>query len=255
MQDPVARPLKKAAGLESADIKAASMDRGKEDAAAMAPRMPEVVPQAALPSPFQSMKEYIRRHYRRQILAELENRVAKGMLQKPDAGGREPAFLRLGACTLEDMAFWRCDPYTVLADLRVKAELNAKKQIVTRDLYCELLIDMRKNGAFEFGEAGLLEERPARSGWMLSGYLVPILSREDVERGAEELLLRYCPRAWTNRREHPISSRTEWGCAWSGCLFTGREARAACCFLMTAPCLPPKRIGMAAFAGSPAWSA
>ena len=202
MQDPVARPLKKAAGLESADIKAASMDRGKEDAAAMAPRMPEVIPQAALPSPFQSMKEYIRRHYRRQILAELENRVAKGMLQKPDAGGREPAFLRLGACTLGDMAFWRCDPYTVLADLRVKAELNAKKQIVTRDLYCELLIDMRKNGAFEFGEAGLLEERPARSGWMLSGYLVPILSREEVERGAEELLLRYCPRAWTNRREH-----------------------------------------------------
>lgn len=28
----------------------------------------------------------------------------------------------------------------------------------------------------------------------------------------------------------PISSRTEWGCAWSGCLFTGREARAAMLF-------------------------
>ena len=37
---------------------------------------------------------------------------------------------------------------------------------------------------------------------MLSSYLVPILRKDEVEQGAEELLLRHCPKALEDIKEH-----------------------------------------------------
>ena len=38
--------------------------------------------------------------------------------------------------------------------------------------------------------------------WRLSDYMIPILRKDEIEEGAEELLRAFCPNAATNRREH-----------------------------------------------------
>lgn len=60
---------------------------------------------------------------------------------------------------------------------------------------------MRSGMSFTCGESGLLADKPQRDYWMLSNYLVPILRKDEVEKGAEELLLRYCPEALSNSEE------------------------------------------------------
>lgn len=64
------------------------------------------------------------------------------------------------------------------------------------------IVDMRKGMKFGYGECGFLKDKPERDLWLLSSYLVPILRKDEVEQGAEELLLRYCPHALTDHKEH-----------------------------------------------------
>lgn len=51
---------------------------------------------------------------------------------------------------------------------------------------------MRSGMSFTCGESGLLENKPQRDFWMLSAYLVPVLRKDEIEKGAEDLLLRRC---------------------------------------------------------------
>ena len=145
---------------------------------------------------------HILKHHKRMILSELNRQIDGGTLQEIQATAKGCVTLNAQNCTFPDMNFWRYDTYTLLAEVLVCVNIEIDGILQTYDLYCELIVDMRKSMKFGYGECGFLKDKPERDLWLLSSYLVPILRKDEVEQGAEELLLRYCPNALTDRKEH-----------------------------------------------------
>lgn len=150
----------------------------------------------------QSMQDYILKHHKRMILAEINRQLDGGTLQEIAQDAQHPVTLHVGDCRFGDMIFWRYDARVLLTDVIISAYIHTGEATQTYDLYCELWVDMSKGMTFTCGECGFLEDKPCRNLWMLSSYLVPILRKDEVEQGAEELLLRYCPKALEDLREH-----------------------------------------------------
>lgn len=150
----------------------------------------------------QSMQDYVLKHYKRMILAELNNQLRGGTLIEIYEVHPELTTIRQSDCSFGEMAFWRYNSYTLLVDVSVALHCTDADSVDSYDLYCELWIDMRAGMSCICGESGYLSEKPPRDYWMLSNYLVPILRKDEVEKGAEELLLRYCPAALDNREDH-----------------------------------------------------
>ena len=150
----------------------------------------------------QSMQDYILKHHKRLILSEINRQIAGGTLKEiaEECGGT--ATLRAGDCHFGEMSFWRRDTYTLLVDVVISAYVSRNNAVQVYDLYCELWVDMHTGMAFTCGECGYLQDKPERNMWMLSSYLVPILRKDEVEQGAEELLLRHCPKALEDMKEH-----------------------------------------------------
>lgn len=150
----------------------------------------------------QSMQDYILKHHKRLILGEINRQIADGTLKGIAEECGNAVILRAGDCHFGDMSFWRHDTYTLLVDVIISAYVSIKNAAQVYDLYCELWVDMHAGMVFSCGECGYLQDKPERNMWMLSSYLVPILRKDEVEQGAEELLLRYCPRALEDMKEH-----------------------------------------------------
>ena len=150
----------------------------------------------------QSMQEYILKHHKRLILGEINRQITGGTLKEIAEECEGAATLRAGDCHFGEMSFWRHDTYTLLVDVVISAYVSVNNAVQVYDLYCELWVDMHTGMTFTCGECGYLRDKPERDMWMLSSYLVPILRRDEVEQGAEELLLRYCPRALEDMKEH-----------------------------------------------------
>ena len=150
----------------------------------------------------QSMQEYILKHHKRMVLSALNQQIRSGMLSSLSISCPESFVLKASNCTFDDMAFWRYDAHTLLADVIVHASISAAGEAYAYDLYCELWVDMRSGMSFTCGESGLLENKPQRDFWMLSAYLVHVLRKDEIEKGAEDLLLQYCPTALADCREH-----------------------------------------------------
>lgn len=100
------------------------------------------------------------------------------------------------------MNFWRVDKYTALADITVKIDVFDGDDIDTLSLYVEMWIDMEKGMEFRMGDCGCLDQLPERDYWKLSNYLIPILRKDEIEAGGEELLLRLIPDARTDKHKH-----------------------------------------------------
>ena len=150
----------------------------------------------------QSMQDYILKHHKRLIIGEINRQIAGGTLKEitEECGGA--VILRAGDCHFGDMSFWRHDTYTLLVDVVISAYVTRNNATQVYDLYCELWVDMHAGMVFTCGECGYLQDKPERNMWMLSSFLVPILCKDEVEQGAETLLLRYCPRALEDMKEH-----------------------------------------------------
>lgn len=163
---------------------------------------PSISSRTVLVPRVQSMQEYILKHHKRMVLSELNRQIRSGSLRDLFMDCPESVSLKASNCSFDDMAFWRCNARTLLADVIVHARVPVAGNQYAYDLYCELWMDMLHGMSFTCGEAGLVENKPQRDFWMLSAYLVPILRKDEIEKGAEELLLRYCPAAFTDQREH-----------------------------------------------------
>lgn len=150
----------------------------------------------------QSMQEYILKHHKRMVLSELNRQIRSGLLNGLSIDCPEFVFLKASNCTFDDMAFWRYNAHTLLVDVIVHVAVSVAGETYAYDLYCELWVDMRRGMSFTCGEAGLLENKPQRNFWMLSTHLVPLLRKDEIEKGAEDLLLQYCPTALTDYKEH-----------------------------------------------------
>ncbi len=149
---------------------------------------------------FQSMQTYILRHYKRKILAEISRQMEGGTLRTLTEAADHPRRLRAAQCRFGEMSFWRVNAHTVLADVPVSIGMPEGENKRIFEINCELWLDMEKGPELTFGECALQAEKTDRNGWMLSQYLVPILRRDEVEQGAEALLLRFCPHALTDSR-------------------------------------------------------
>lgn len=149
-----------------------------------------------------SMQDYILKHHKRLILSEINRQIAGGTLKEIAEECGCDVMLRAGDCHFGDMSFWQHDTYTLLVDVVISAYVLVNNAVQVYDLYCELWVDMHTSMAFTCGECGYLQDKPERDMWMLSSYLVPILRKDEVEQGAEELLLRYCPRVLEDMKEH-----------------------------------------------------
>lgn len=153
-------------------------------------------------SQVQSMQDYILKHHKRMILGEINRQISGGTLREIAEKYGNNLTLRTGDCHFGNMSFWRHDTCTLLVDVVISAYVFRNNTVQVYDLYCELWVDMHIGMIFTCGECGYLQDKPERNMWMLSSYLVPILRKDEVEQGAEELLLRYCPNALEDVKEH-----------------------------------------------------
>lgn len=150
----------------------------------------------------QSMQDYILKHHKRLILGEINRQIAGGTLKEIAEICGGTVTLRAGDCHFGEMSFWRRDTHTLLVDVVISAYVSVNNVVQVYDLYCELWVDMHTGMGFTCGECGYLQDKPERDMWMLSSYLVPILRKDEVEQGAEELLLLHCPKALEDMKEH-----------------------------------------------------
>lgn len=150
----------------------------------------------------QSMKEYILKHHKRLIFETLNRSIRTGAIDLPADADNGKVLLSASNCTIGEMNFWRYDKYTALADVIVKPEIFTSEDIVSCPLYVELWIDMKTGMEFYAGECGLLSLLPERPYRRLDSYLIPILRKDEIESGSEELLLKYCPKALEDVSEH-----------------------------------------------------
>lgn len=148
----------------------------------------------------QSMKEYILKHHKKMIFQTINRYIASGDLSVVDGMQEDQPVFSTGNCTIGEMNFWRTSKYTALADIIVMPVMPNGDTI--NPLYVELWINMSKGMQFSTGECGWLHNLPERPYWKLSNYLLPILRKDEIEIGAEQLLLEYCPNALADRKEH-----------------------------------------------------
>ena len=150
----------------------------------------------------QSMKEYILKHCKRIIFRALNQSIQSGCLDLPFDPDGSALTLSAANCSIGDMSFWRYDKYNALADIVVLPEICTADGLASCPLYVELWINMKAGMEFCAGECGHLRDLPERPYWRLSNYLIPILRKDEIEAGAEDLLLRLCPNALSDLREH-----------------------------------------------------
>ena len=150
----------------------------------------------------QSMKDYILKHCKRLIFRSLNQSVREGTLDLPNDMDWGPVTLSAANCTIGEMSFWRYDKYTALADIVVQPEICTEDSFASCPLYVELWINMKSGMEFYTGECGHLRNLPERPYWRLSNYMIPILRKDEIEAGAEELLLKLCPNALSDLNEH-----------------------------------------------------
>lgn len=150
----------------------------------------------------QSMQDYILKHHKEKIIDELNRQIDGGLLNEIKEAVGAAFILKSGDCSFGEMSFWRYDTYTLLVDVAISAHVPFAEEPCIFDVYCELWVNIKDGMVFSCGECGYLEDKPNRNLWMLSNYLVPILRKDEVEKGAEDLLLRFCPNAIEDYHEH-----------------------------------------------------
>ena len=149
----------------------------------------------------QSMQGYILKHHKRMILSALNDWMNSTEWRIDPLDNESAICLDAHNTVFTGISFWRYDMYTLLADVTIKVDLTRNGKNNSIHLYCELWVDMRKGISCVCGECGQLADRPERSYWMLSDYLVPILRKDEIEDGAEKLLQQYLPGIYCSPRE------------------------------------------------------
>ena len=157
----------------------------------------------------QSMTAYIRYHYEKEILAELDQRIRCGKLGVMCEGRlfRNPdrviqtAPLSVNILPKNGSIVWA--NYRRIAECCVQAELTVEleieiasennKQTVRQCYDVNMWFDMEDGIAGEYGSFRLHRCKNEDSGVKLDEYLVPVLKWEDVEEEAEKIIFQLVP--------------------------------------------------------------
>ena len=157
----------------------------------------------------QSMTAYIRYHYEKEILAELDQRIRCGKLgvmcegrlfRNPD---RDIQTVPLSVNILPKSGSIVWANYRRIAECCVQAELTVEleieiasennKQTVRQRYDVDMWFDMEDGIAGEYGGFRLHRCKNEDSGVKLDEYLVPVLKWEDVEEEAEKIIFQLVP--------------------------------------------------------------
>ena len=157
----------------------------------------------------QSMTEYIRYHYEKEIFAELDQRircgklgmVCKGRLLRNTDCAVPMSPLAANLLPKSGSIVWA--NYRRIAECCVQAELTVEleieiasennKQTVRQRYDVDMWFDMEDGIAGEYGGFRLHRCKNEDSGVKLDEYLVPVLKWEDVEEEAEKIIFQLVP--------------------------------------------------------------
>ena len=147
----------------------------------------------------QTMKDYILLHYKRGIAVELCRQIMDGEVASGYDIGDIQVIPLAKTCRLRKMSFWRKSTSVIIADIDVGIDLFLKDGVIDDTVKASfrvtLHIDMDESNVLECNIYSESDIMPERDMWMLSDYLVPILRKDEIEAGAEELLERFNPEA------------------------------------------------------------
>lgn len=174
----------------------------------------------------QSMPDYIMRHYRNAIFRALssqqsredELQTGRGFYIEDGTYVFERTDLIEDTFRIREMTFWRESAYTVLARLHISVdavEITAEAERIDRRSYVgELLIDMLDGVVLKktrfVQEGSLLDQGPPDTMWKLSDYLVPILRKDEIEKGAEEILWSRMPAVMSDLKKNNAFELARW---------------------------------------------
>lgn len=154
----------------------------------------------------QTMKEYILLHYQRGIAAELCRQIMEGEVATGYDFDDIQVIPQANTCRLRKMSFWRASASAVIADIDVGIDLLLKDGVIDDTVKASFRvavhIDMDEGEIYECIVYNESETRPERDMWMLDDYLVPILRKDEIEAGTEELLEKYYPEALGDLKTH-----------------------------------------------------
>lgn len=151
----------------------------------------------------QSMQKYLLFHYKQKIIDRIlctVNRYKTPERTDLADNSDRKVLLNREEIQIQDMVFWRYNSTMLLVDVIVI--LMPEKSISKEKMYCELWVDMKDEIAVSYGETDFLCNRPLREYWMLSCYLIPLMSKDQIEKGAEKLLSNYLPNVKTEELQH-----------------------------------------------------
>ena len=147
----------------------------------------------------QTMKDYIFLHYKCGIAAELCRQIIDGEVGTGYNIDDIQVIPQANTCRLRKMIFWRKSTSVIITDIDVGIDLFLKDGViddtVKASFRVSLHIDMDEGEILECNIYGESDIMPERDMWMLSDYLVPILRKDEIEAGAEELLESFNPEA------------------------------------------------------------
>lgn len=154
----------------------------------------------------QTMKDYILLHYKHGIAAELCRQIMDGEVSTGYDVDDIQVVPQLKTCRFRHMTFWRESVSSIIADIDAGIDLLLKDGViddtVKASFWVALHIDMDEGEILECDIYCESDIRPERDLWMLSDYLVPILRKDEIEAGAEELLEKNYPEALCDLKEH-----------------------------------------------------
>ena len=140
----------------------------------------------------QTMKDYILLHYRHGIAVELCRQIVDGEVTTGYDIDDIQVIPQIKTCRFRHMSFWRASASSIIANIDVGIDLLLKDGVINDTVNATfrvaLHIDMDEGEILECDIYGESEPKPERDLWLLTDYLVPILRKDEIERGAEALL-------------------------------------------------------------------
>ena len=143
----------------------------------------------------QDMDTYLIRHYKDYLMTNLNTMLDNGRIS--EVLGHEVASEQIlpGECNFRRFDYWRLNQTDLLIDIDLRIELQVKTEAEVDTDFPWFSLTLWFSFAAdeeicEIEDFCLLEDRPERKDdWKLDKYLVPVIRRDEIESGAENLLL------------------------------------------------------------------
>ena len=145
-----------------------------------------------------TMNKYLFRHFRKFMLDEISTWLHQGVMACYLDCDIDISCITANECRFGNVTFWRVNRTTMIADIDLHLQLPCNGGLEFMDMYLSLLFDMEGGISCEVYDYGMLDNKPERDLWMLSPFLVPYLSKGEIDNGIVEIWKGNIPEALGN---------------------------------------------------------